>query len=177
MIKNEECLLRKKKIQQKHAQFPLCSGAPPPPPRSDNHERDMKDGHSILNLSALTEQLYQRVNRHSFPAMLRKNRIVIPNMQNQHFIQLIRHLKKRALWFMFDIFFIILSLDLKVIVLNTGIFWLLRKCSANFDHLIGEKTRMYFAKSLSDSIMNSYSLLPNITILIMQSTSMALQRI
>ena len=36
---------------------------------------------------------------------------------------------------------------------------------------------MYFAKSLSDSIMNSYSLLPNITILIMQSTSMALQRI
>ena len=66
---------------------------------------------------------------------------------------------------------------IKVIVLNTGIFWLLRKCSANFDHLIGEKTRMYFAKSLSDSIMNSYSLLPNITILIMQSTSMALQRI
>ena len=36
---------------------------------------------------------------------------------------------------------------------------------------------MYFAKSLSYSIMNSYSLLPNITILIMQSTSMALQRI
>ena len=67
--------------------------------------------------------------------------------------------------------------DLKVIVLNTGIFWLLRTCSASFDHLIGEKTRMYFAKSLSDSIMNSYSLLPNITILIMQSTSMALQRI
>ena len=66
---------------------------------------------------------------------------------------------------------------LKVIVLNTGIFWLLRTCSASFDHLIGEKTRMYFAKSLSDSIMNSYSLLPNITILIMQSTSMALQRI
>ena len=65
----------------------------------------------------------------------------------------------------------------KVIVLNTGIFWLLRTCSASFDHLIGEKTRMYFAKSLSDSIMNSYSLLPNITILIMQSTSMALQRI
>ena len=67
--------------------------------------------------------------------------------------------------------------DFKVIVLNTGIFWLLRTCSASFDHLIGEKTRMYFAKSLSDSIMNSYSLLPNITILIMQSTSMALQRI
>ena len=66
---------------------------------------------------------------------------------------------------------------LKVIVLNTGIFWLFRTCSASFDHLIGEKTRMYFAKSLSDSIMNSYSLLPNITILIMQSTSMALQRI
>ena len=65
----------------------------------------------------------------------------------------------------------------KVIVLNTGIFWLLRTCSASFDHLIGEKTRMYFAKSLSDSIMNSYSLLPNITILIMQSTSVALQRI
>ena len=65
----------------------------------------------------------------------------------------------------------------KDIVLNTGIFWLLRTCSASFDHLIGEKTRMYFAKSLSDSIMNSYSLLPNITILIMQSTSMALQRI
>ena len=65
----------------------------------------------------------------------------------------------------------------KVIVLNTGIFWLFRTCSASFDHLIGEKTRMYFAKSLSDSIMNSYSLLPNITILIMQSTSMALQRI
>ena len=68
-------------------------------------------------------------------------------------------------------------LHVKVIVLNTGIFWLLRICSASFDHLIGEKTRMYFAKSLSDSIMNSYSLLPNITILIMQSTSMALQRI
>ena len=66
---------------------------------------------------------------------------------------------------------------LKVIVLNTGIFWLFRTCSASFDHLIGEKTRMYFAKSLSDSIMNSYSLLPNITIVIMQSTSMALQRI
>ena len=65
----------------------------------------------------------------------------------------------------------------KVIVLNTGIFWLFRTCSASFDHLTGEKTRMYFAKSLSDSIMNSYSLLPNITILIMQSTSMALQRI
>ena len=69
------------------------------------------------------------------------------------------------------------SPTIKVIVLNTGIFWLLRTCSASFDHLIGEKTRMYFAKSLSDSIMNSYSLLPNITILIMQSTSMALQRI
>ena len=65
----------------------------------------------------------------------------------------------------------------KVIVQNTGIFWLFRTCSASFDHLIREKTRMYFAKSLSDSIMNSYSLLPNITILIMQSTSMALQRI
>ena len=65
----------------------------------------------------------------------------------------------------------------KDIVLNTGIFWLFRTCSASFDHLIGEKTRMYFAKSLSDSIMNSYSLLPNITILIMQSTSMALLRI
>ena len=65
----------------------------------------------------------------------------------------------------------------KVIGLNTGIFWLFRTCSASFDHLIGEKTRMYFAKSLSDSIMNSYSLLPNITILIKQSTSMALQRI
>ena len=66
---------------------------------------------------------------------------------------------------------------IKVIVLNAGIFWLLRTCSASFDHLIREKTRMYFAKSFSDSIMNSYSLLPNITILIMQSTSMALQRI
>ena len=66
---------------------------------------------------------------------------------------------------------------IKDIVLNTGIFWLLRTCSASFDHLIGEKTRMYFDKSLSDSIMNSYSLLPNITILIMQSTSMTLQRI
>ena len=65
----------------------------------------------------------------------------------------------------------------KVIGLNTGIFWLFRTCSVSFDHLIGEKTRMYFAKSLSDSIMNSYSLLPNITILIKQSTSMALQRI
>ena len=67
--------------------------------------------------------------------------------------------------------------SVKVIVLNIGIFCLLRTCSASFDHLIGEKTRMYFAKSLSDSIMNSYSLLPTITILIMQSTSMALQRI
>ena len=65
----------------------------------------------------------------------------------------------------------------KVIGLNTGIFLLFQTCSASFDHLIGEKTRMYFAKSLSDSIMNSYSLLPNITILIKQSTSMALQRI
>ena len=74
---------------------------------------------------------------------------------------------------------VIVLCEFKVIVLNTGIFWLLRTCSASFDHLIGEKTsvRMYFAKSLSDSIMNSYSLLPNITILIMQSTSMALQRI
>ena len=66
--------------------------------------------------------------------------------------------------------------DIKVIGLNAGI-WLFRTCSASFDHLIGEKTRMYFAKSLSDSIMNSYSLLPNITILIKQCISMALQRI
>ena len=65
----------------------------------------------------------------------------------------------------------------KDIVLNTGIFWLFRTCSDSFDHLIGEKARMYFAKSLSDSIIICYSLLPNITILIMQSTSMALQRI
>ena len=68
-------------------------------------------------------------------------------------------------------------LGIKVIGLNNGIFWLFRTCLASFDHLIGEKTRMYFAKSLSDSIMNSYSLLPNITILIKQCTSMALQRI
>ena len=62
-------------------------------------------------------------------------------------------------------------------IMNSSKHWHILAVSASFDHLIGEKTRMHFAKSLSDSIMNSYSLLPNITILIMQSTSMALQRI
>ena len=41
----------------------------------------------------------------------------------------------------------------KDIVLITDIFWLFRTCSASFDHLIGEKTRMYFAKRVCPTLL------------------------
>ena len=51
---------------------------------------------------------------------------------------------------------------IKDVVPNARIFLLFRTRSANIDHLIGEKTRTYFAKIFCISIMNSHSLLPKI---------------